>query len=98
MADSVSDDDVFVMILAAPLALPLVAPVAFGAWDEGREWMIERGFIASADEADWAVPGWDGAGVSSAHLVLVVCVLVVIMVVGSLLTRKRRDKQIDTDG
>ncbi|WP_298323360.1 hypothetical protein [Haloactinopolyspora sp.] len=98
MADSMSDNDAFIMLLAVPLALPILAPLGFGAWDEGREWMIERGFIASADDATWSVPGWDGAGIGSAHVVLLVCLVVLILVIGSVISRHQRERQINTEG
>ena len=98
MADNVSDNDLFVMFLAAPLALPVAAPLVFSSWEEGREWMIERGFIASPDEAMWEVPGWEGAGVSGAHVVLGVCLIVLILALGSVVTRRNRSKRIDTEG
>lgn len=101
MPDSGSDNDMFVMLLAAPLALPILAPLAFSTWEEGREWMIERGFIASADEAAWSVPGWDGAGISSAHVVLLICLVVLILVIGSLFSGRNRHgdgSATDTEG
>lgn len=97
MAESASSNDALVMLLAAPLALPVVAPLVFGTWTDGREWMVERGFIASAEDAVWSVPGWDGAGVGSAHIVLAACLVVLIMVIGSLLARRGGDDEsIDT--
>ncbi len=98
MTESMSDNDAFVMLLAAPLALPVVAPLAFGAWEEGREWMIERGFIASPDEAMWAVPGWDGAGIGSAHVVILGCLVVLMLVIGSAWSMRQRNRRVDTDG
>lgn len=98
MADSVSDNDLFMMFLAAPLALPIAAPLVFGAWEEGREWMIDRGFIASPDDVVWAVPGWEGAGIGGAHVVLLVCLIVLVLAVGSMLSRRQRNKKIDTEG
>ncbi|MBB5787180.1 hypothetical protein [Jiangella mangrovi] len=98
MADTVSDNDLFFMFLAAPLALPIAAPLVFSSWEEGREWMIERGFIASPEEAMWEVPGWEGAGVSGAHVVLGVCLIVLILALGSVISRRNRNKKIDTEG
>lgn len=98
MADNVSDNDLFVMFLAAPLALPIAAPLVFSSWEEGREWMIERGFIASPEEAVWEVPGWEGAGVSGAHVVLLVCLVVLILALGSIVARRNRNRKIDTEG
>lgn len=98
MADNVSDNDLFVMFLAAPLAVPVAAPLVFSSWEEGREWMIERGFIASPDEAMWEVPGWEGAGVSGAHVVLGVCLIVLVLALGSVVSRRNRSKRIDTEG
>ncbi|PSL01362.1 hypothetical protein CLV30_11492 [Haloactinopolyspora alba] len=97
MAEATSGNDALVMLLAAPLALPVAAPLVFGAWTEGRQWMIERGFIASPEDAVWSVPGWDGAGVGSAHIVLGACLVVLIMVVGSMVARRGpSDESIDT--
>ncbi|TDC49013.1 hypothetical protein E1212_19340 [Jiangella ureilytica] len=98
MADNVSDNDLFVMFLAAPLALPVAAPLVFSSWEEGREWMIERGFIASPEDAVWEVPGWEGAGVSGAHVVLGVCLIVLVLALGSVVSRRNRSRRIDTEG
>lgn len=98
MADKVSDNDLFVMFLAAPLALPVAAPLVFSSWVEGREWMIERGFIASPEDAVWEVPGWEGAGVSGAHVVLLVCLVLLVLTFGTVVTRRNRSRKINTEG
>lgn len=98
MAESVSDNDLFVMFLAAPLALPVVAPLVFSSWEEGRQWMIDRGFIAASGEAVWTVPGWEGAGIGRAHVVLLACLVVVVLAGGSAMARRQRQKKIDTEG
>ncbi|PZF83691.1 hypothetical protein [Jiangella anatolica] len=98
MADNVSDNDVFVMFLAAPLVLPVAAPLVFSSWEEGREWMVERGFIAAPEDAVWEVPGWEGAGISGAHIVLLVCLVLLVLALGTVMSRRNRNRKIDTEG
>lgn len=93
-----SDDDLFVLLVTAPFLLPVLTPLFFGMWGHGREWMIERGFIAPPEDAVWAVPGWDGAGIGSVHIVLLVCVVVFVVVIASALARQRHRKRLEHEG
>lgn len=92
-----SDDDLFVMLLATPFLLPILGPVVFGMWGGGREWMLERGFISPPEDAVWEIPGWDGAGVGRVHIVLAVCAILLCVMVSTAMARQRRRKRIENE-
>lgn len=89
---TMSDADLFTLLLLAPLAIPIVIGVLAGRVDAVAEWLTEHHILVPADQALLAPPGLAGAGLDLTR-VLIAALLVVGLVAWIVMVRAGRKAQ-----
>lgn len=92
---SLSDSEIYTLLLLSPIAVPIVLALVPGWWDRALNWLVGHHILVAASEAPMVMFPGDVAGVDARRLVVAVAVCVVVMVCAGSWVRVRRARRID---